>query len=68
MEPDLWVKARGRAEVWEIVERPVLKRDKLQVHPQCLAAHFTGAAGCGILHLVVCLAAGVQTGSIDDNS
>lgn len=67
MEPDLWVKARARGEVWEIVERPVLKRGRLQLQPQFLAAHFTGAAGCGILHLAVCLSAGVQTGSIDDN-
>ena len=68
MEQDLWVKARGRVEVWGIVERPVLTRGEPQLQPQCLAVRFTGAAGFGILHLAVCLAAGVQTGSIDDNS
>ena len=67
MEPDLWVKAPGQVAVWEILEQPALTRGGLQLQPQCLAVRFTGAAGCGILHLAVCLAAGVQTGLIDDN-
>lgn len=68
MEPDLWVKARGQVAAWGIVEQLALKRGRLQLQPQCLAARFTGAAGCGILHSAVYLAAGAQTGSIDDNS
>ena len=68
MEQDLWVKARGRVEVWEIVERPVLTRGGFQLQPHCLAVRFTGAAECGILHLTVYLVAGMQTGSIDDSS
>lgn len=68
MEQDLWVKAQGQGEVWEIVEQPVLTRGGFQLQLHCLAVRFTGAAGCGILHLTVYLAAGVQTGSIDDSS
>jgi hypothetical protein len=68
MEQDLWVKAHGQVEAWEIVERPVLPRGEFQLQPQCLMVHFTGVAGCGILHLAVYLAAGIQTGSTDDNS